>query len=106
MAKNNLTNGRNKPYSRREFLKSYKEYMKLLGAPKDILTREHLAGLSDNYLYDKYYQVGMFSPELEKARDEALDKFISMSPFRQKLENIKLSIIIWFQRVFDRNKNK
>lgn len=104
MAKNNLTNGRNKPYSRREFLKSYKEYMKLLGAPKDMLTREHLAGLSDNYLYDKYYQVGMFSPELEKERDEALDKFISMSPIRQKIENFRLSIIIWVQRVFTKKK--
>ena len=78
--------------------------MKLLGAPKDMLTREHLAGLSDNYLYDKYYQVGMFSPEAEKARDEALDKFISMNPLRQKLENFKLSIIIWVQRVFAKKK--
>ena len=104
MARNNLTNGRNRPYSRRDFLKSYKEYMKLLGAPKDMLTREHLAGLSDNYLYDKYYQVGMFSPEAEKARDEALDKFISMNPLRQKLENFKLSIIIWVQRVFAKKK--
>ena len=104
MAKNNLTNGRNKPYNRREFLKSYKEYMRLLGAPKDMLTREHLSRLSDNYLYDKYYQVGLFSPEAEKARDEALDKFINMSPFRQKLENLRLSIIIWFQRVFIKRK--